>query len=297
MTESGLRRLGPGGTIRLSLMPARPTALFVAASFSLLLVPGLRAQFHNPKTDGAATLNAGAVRAAQMQGAQAGMARAGAARGGGEVIAANGLSGGDMILPPGAREAFRDNNVHLGVMDGKPVSIWGRAIYHSDESFTESKQDAVTSTLTQETKSKNGVTLQRRMITLDAMGRPAEVMIYDGRGQFKYRGVQIYDGLGRFAEEQLYDAKGTLIRRKVQGYDPRGAKMPVRSWDYVANVPPDLKLVITQEDSAAPGNLSGRGTAPTAPAPGAAPGAPGGNNAAPAGEKKGLPRLFGGKKK
>lgn len=297
MTESGLRRVGPGGTIRLPMTFARPTALLAAAVLSLLLVPGLRAQFHNPKADGGATLNAGAVRAAQMQGAQAGMARAGAARGGGEVIAGNGLSGGDMILPPGAREAFRDNNVHLGVMEGKPVSIWGRAIYHSDESFTESKQDAVTSTLTQETKSKNGVTLQRRMITLDAMGRPAEVMIYDGRGQFKYRGLQIYDGLGRFAEEQLYDAKGTLIRRKVQGYDPRGAKLPVRSWDYVANVPPDLKLVITQEDSAAPGNLTGRGAAPAAPASGAAPGAPGGNNAASAGEKKGLPRLFGGKKK
>ncbi len=267
---------------------ARPHALFAASSLSLILAPGLLAQFHSPKADGGASVNTQAVRAAQMQGAQAGMARAGAARGGAETATGNGLAGGDMILPPGAREAFKENNIHLGVMDGKPVSIWGRAIYHSDESYTESKQDSNTSMLTQETKSKNGVLLQRRMITLDQMGRPGEVMIYDGRGQFKYRGLQVYDQLGRFAEEQLYDAKGTLIRRKVQEYDPRGAKMPLRSWDYVANVPPDLKLVITDEDAAAaPGNPGSTSAPQTAtPAPGSG-----------TGEKKGMSRFFGGKKK
>lgn len=268
-----------------------------AAGLCLCFVPGLRAQFHSQKANGATAMNNQTVRAAQMQGAQAGMARAGAARGGSSTATGGGLSGGDMILPPGASEAFRENNVHLGVMNGKPVSIWGRAIYHSDESFTESKQDSNTSMLTQETKSKNGVLLQRRMITLDETGRPGEVMIYDGRGQFKYRGVQVYDTLGRFSEEQIYDSKGTLIRRKVQGYDPRGAKLPLRSWDYVANVPQDLKLVITEEDSVAPGpgGTAARPESPTAtPAPGS-----GKSSDAGSGEKpKGLGfRLFGGKKK
>jgi len=137
--------------------------------------------------------------------------------------------------------------VKLGQMSGKAVDIWGRAIHHSDGSYTESKQDMLTNTLTQDTKSKNGTRLQRRMISLDEMGRPSEAMIYDGRDQFKYRGMQLYDQLGRFSEEQIYDAAGTLIRRKVQEYSPRGEKLPVRSWDYVANVPEDLKLIITRE--------------------------------------------------
>ena len=126
------------------------------------------------------------------------------------------------------------------------ADVWGRGIHHKDGSITESKQDTNTKTLEQITK-KNNVALQRRMIMLDQYGRPTEVMIYDGRGTFKYRGVQVYDTFGRFAEEQIYNPNGDLIRRKVQGYTPQGAKMPVRSWDYIDNVPADLRLVITRE--------------------------------------------------
>jgi hypothetical protein len=82
---------------------------------------------------------------------------------------------------------------------------------------------------------------------LDDWGRPNEIMIYDGRDQFKYRGAHLYDEIGRFREEHLFDANGTLIRRKVQEYDLQGKKLPLRSWDYVANVPKDLQLVITRE--------------------------------------------------
>jgi hypothetical protein len=152
-----------------------------------------------------------------------------------------------MILPEGQRQALSQYGVKLRQTAGKAVDIWGRAIHHSDGSFTESKQDMLTNSLEQITKSKNGTRLQRRMISLDEMGRPSEAMIYDGRDQFKYRGKQLYDQLGRFSEEQIYDPKGTLIRRKVQEYTPRGEKLPVRSWDYVANVPEDLKLIITRE--------------------------------------------------
>ena len=101
------------------------------------------------------------------------------------------MSGGDMVLTSGQRQRFADYNPQIRHMQGKAVDVWGRGIHHADGSFTESKQDNKTKTLEQITK-KNNVTLQRRMIILDQYGRPTEVMIYDGRGTFKYRGVQIY---------------------------------------------------------------------------------------------------------
>lgn len=249
----------------------------------LFLTTGLQAQFHSKTATGQTGVNQVAVNSAQTQ-ANAGMAAAPGA----SPILGGGLGGGDTILSKEAKQALSQYDVKLGHMNGKPVDIWGRAIYHSDESFTESKQDMQTNTLEQVTKSKNGVKLQRRMVMLDERGRPGEVLIYDGRDQFKYRGMQIYDTFGRFSEEQLYDAKGTLIRRKVQEYSPRGDKLPLRSWDYVANVPEDLKLVITQEDAAGPGSATPGAGGPGASTPKA------GSAATP--EKKGGWRLFGGKK-
>jgi hypothetical protein len=203
------------------------------------LTSGLHAQFHLKTETGQTGVNQQAVNSAQQQAAaMSGSAPAGLG---------GGIAGGDMILPEGQRQALSQYGVKLRQTAGKAVDIWGRAIHHSDGSFTESKQDMLTNSLEQITKSKNGTRLQRRMISLDEMGRPSEAMIYDGRDQFKYRGKQIYDQLGRFSEEQIYDAKGTLIRRKVQEYSPRGEKLPVRSWDDVANVPEDLKLIITRE--------------------------------------------------
>lgn len=269
------------------------------------MTSGLQAQFHAPSQNGQTGVNQQAVNSARQQSA----AMAGAAGLGG------GIGGGDMILPEGQRQALSQYGVKLSEMTGKQVDIWGRSIHHSDETYTESKQDMLTNTLKQVTKSKNGTRLQTRMISLDGMGRPSEVMIYDGRDQFKYRGLQLYDKLGRFSEEQIYDAAGTLIRRKVQEYSPRGEKRPVRSWDYVANVPDDLKLVITRESeeqgevaSADPGTktkarqgLFGRATKQASP--------PAATNSMPAAssrpqavdaasEKKGLNlgRFFSGKK-
>lgn len=251
----------------------------------LVTATGLQAQFHSKTSTGNTGVNQAGMNAASTQ---AGHARAGAATGAGSPLSGGGLGGGDMILPDGTKQALSQYKVKLGQMQGKPVDIWGRAIHHSDGSFTESKQDTITNTLEQLTKSKNGVLLQRRMVMLDEFGRPGEVLIYDGREQFKYRGLQIYDTLGRFSEEQLYDAKGTLIRRKVQEYNPRGEKLPLRSWDYVANVPEDLKLVITREDAAGPGS----GPAPAGARSGSTNGASAGGEAAP---KKGW-NLFRSKK-
>ncbi len=293
--SSRLRENGEGETV----MKRAMRKYFV---WSVLLggamTSGLQAQFHAKSETGQTGVNQQAVQSARQQAA----APSGQAAGLG-----GGIGGGDMILPEAQRRALSQYGVRLGEMTGKQVDIWGRAIHHSDETYTESKQDMLTNTLKQVTKSKNGTRLQTRMISLDQMGRPSEVMIYDGRGQFKYRGLQLYDKFGRFSEEQIYDAAGTLIRRKVQEYTARGEKLPVRSWNYVANVPEDLKLVITRE-SEEPG---GGAPAPAAPAKpglfrGAAqrPASPQATSpretadAAPASGKRGLNlgRFFSGKK-
>ncbi|HRQ88998.1 MAG TPA: hypothetical protein PLA50_09385 [Bacteroidia bacterium] len=247
---------------------------------AIALLPDASAQFHGGKS------------AKQPPQQQASAAMAGASRGGGSVVTGGGLGGGDMILPQEVQERFKDNKVKLSQMQGKPIDVWGRAIYHGDDSYTESKHEVEAKTLKQVTKSKNGVTLQERMITLDESDRPIEALIYDGRKQLKYRGVQVYDSFGRFSEEQIYDTKGKLIRRKVQEYSPRGEKLPLRSWDYVANVPEDLKMVITRDDDISVGS-SGAGRQGTAsPKSGNS-----SNAAAPAsGQKKGLKGIFGSKK-
>lgn len=214
------------------------TAITLAAALGTfgIFLPAAQAQFHSKTQTGQAAVNQQAIQQTRMQAAGASHAQAGAA-----------FSGGDMILPDGKRQALAQWNPRISQMNGKNADIWGRAIHHSDGSYTESKQDNLSNTLEQETKSKNGTRLQRRMVMLDQSGRPSEVMIYDGRDQFKYRGLLLYDAMGRFVEEQVYDAEGTLIRRKVQEYTQQGLKMPVRSWDYVANIPADLRLVITEE--------------------------------------------------
>ncbi|MDF1824647.1 MAG: hypothetical protein P1U68_08390 [Verrucomicrobiales bacterium] len=203
-------------------------------------------QFHNKTPTGQAAVNQQAIQQARQQAAGSHSMAGGTSSGNDGAGAA--YSGGDMILPEGKRQALGQYNPRISRMNGKNADIWGRAIHHTDGSYTESKQDNLSNTLEQETKSKNGVRLQRRIVMLDQSGRPAEVMIYDGRDQFKYRGLLLYDAFGRFVEEQVYDAAGTLIRRKVQEYTPQGLKKPARSWDYVENIPSDLKLVITQEE-------------------------------------------------
>ncbi len=198
------------------------------------------AQFHQNKS-GQTGVSKQAVTTAQQQ-AAAMSSQGGITQGGNAQLGTNALS--TIYVSEAHKRAY---GARLGEQETKIIHVWGRAIHHSDGTYTESKQDELTNTLEQITKSENGTKLQRRMVMLDARGRPEEIMIYDGRDKFKYRGVHLYDTLGRFSEEQLYDAEGTLIRRKVQEYSPTGSKLPVRSWDYVENVPEDLKLVITRE--------------------------------------------------
>jgi len=207
--------------------------------------PAAWAQFHSQSSDGQSQINQGAVNQAMQQAAA--MQHSG---GMGSDYAA-GLSGGDMILPEEMRQALAEYGVSIAQLRGRPVDVWGRMIHHGDGSYTESKEDLDRDSLEQITKSRNGVTLQRRLISLDQMKRPSEVLIYNGRDEFRYRGVLLYDRFNRFSEEQIYDAKGNLIRRKVQEYTPDGHKRPLRSWDYVANVPEDLKLIVLRESEEA----------------------------------------------
>ncbi len=196
------------------------------------------AQFHTQEKNGGGTAaNPQAVASSHQQAAalQASLAEAGA-----------NYSGGDVVLPAEQKAALAKWNPRLGQMQGRKVEVWARRIEHSDGTYTESTEDENSNSLQQVTKSANGTELQTRLVRLDRYGRPAEVLIRDGRGKFKYRGLQVYDELGRFSEEQLFDAEGTLIRRKVQEYTSQGFPKPLRSWDYVANVPEDLKLVVTR---------------------------------------------------
>ena len=174
------------------------------------------------------------------------------------VPSANGTS---MVANPNAPAVYRGAQQGAGMIDTRAVDgaklaytdfrtavVWGRAIYHNDDTYTESKQDSETNSLTQETKSANGVTLMRRLISLDTNGNPSEILIYDGRGQYRYRGQILYNRQGRFSEEQIFDTNNQLLRRTIQEYDATGRPLSLKVVDDLAKIPADLKLVITQSD-------------------------------------------------
>lgn len=214
----------------------RRTLVF-AIAITLAFLGSAEAQFHQKgsPSGGATTAPRGTTTAPGQNAAAMREADAGTA-----------YSSGDMILPDSKKEALARWNPRISRMADREIQVWARLIRHSDGSYTESTEDANNNSLEQITKSANGAVLQKRYVQLDAEGKPAEVLIRDGRGKFKYRGVLVYDELGRFSEEQLFDADDNLIRRKVQEYTANGLKKPLRAWDYVENVPDDLKLVITR---------------------------------------------------
>ncbi len=159
-----------------------------------------------------------------------------------------GMNDNSMIIVTDEQRAeFQLNNLRMGEQKDLQVHHLARSIRHSDESFTQTNIEIGANFATQETKSKNGVLLLKRDISFDARGNPKEVLMYDGYKKFKYRGVLFYDQLGRFTEEQLFDAKGEALRRKIQEYDTKGQKLRLRTYDYVKNLPKDLRLVVTRE--------------------------------------------------
>ena len=160
-------------------------------------------------------------------------------------------SASNIYISDAQKAAFSRYDLRVDEQKDLNIDVWGRSIYHSDGSYTESQEhNDGQGFLQQTTYSKNGVEIQRRSITLDQRGMPDEVLIYAGgeNGKLKYRGKHLYDQLGRFSEEHLFSSDGTLIRRKVQEYSAEGKRLPLRSWDYVENVPSDLRLFITREN-------------------------------------------------
>jgi len=213
---------------------------FVAGFLSLVAPAAVQGQFHQQDQKGGVKVNREAVQSASRAGAAT---TTGAAVVGGKgEVGANPYS--TIYLNEAQKRAF---GVRLGKQDDLQITKWGRAIHHPDGTYTQSVAEPGMSKMEQETRSKNGTLLQRRLISLDEYGRAKEVLIYDGRDTFKYRGILFYDGSGRFREEQLFAANGTPLRRKVQEYDLEGKKLPLRSWDYVDNVPSDLQLVVTRQ--------------------------------------------------
>ncbi len=208
----------------------------------LLGLQPVQAQFHKEK-DGQRSLNQGTANPMRKPGEPDNnlVLR-------GRVSKDLGLNDNSMIIVTDEqRTEFRQNNLRMGEQKDMQVHHLARSIQHSDGSFTQTNIEIGTKFATQETKSKNGVLLLRRDISFDERGNPKEVLMYDGYGKLKYRGVLIYDELGRFKEEQLFDAEGEALRRKIQEYDMKGQKLRLRTLDYVKNLPKDLRLVITRE--------------------------------------------------
>lgn len=140
-----------------------------------------------------------------------------------------------------------------GEMDVREPTVWGRAIFHPNGNFTESKLTEGQQTLSQHTyrakkqDSDEPVLMQKRLIKLNASGRPAEVLIYDASGRLTNRGVLFYDQAGRLAEERLFDTGNTLVRRKIQTYAANGEKLPLRTFNYGKGLADDVDLMITRE--------------------------------------------------
>ncbi len=140
-----------------------------------------------------------------------------------------------------------------GEMDARDPAVWGRSIFHPNGNFTESKLDEAQHTLQQHTYRKKNkdsdksILVQKRLIRLNAAGRPKEVLIYDSNGRLTNRGTLFYDTVGRLIEERLFNTNNQLVRRKIQTYQASGQKMPLRTFNYGKGLADDLDLLITPE--------------------------------------------------
>lgn len=140
-----------------------------------------------------------------------------------------------------------------GEMKAREAAVWGRTIFHPNGNFTESKLDEAQRTLQQHTfrakkqDSEPSVLMQKRLIKLNASGRPTEVLIYNAQGSLTNRGTLFYDPLGRLTEERLFDINSRIVRRKIQTYSAEGKKMPLRTFNYGKGLADDVDLLITSE--------------------------------------------------
>jgi len=137
--------------------------------------------------------------------------------------------------------------------------VWGQAKNHPNGNYTVSKVED--STLIQKTFTQPRTAeehqktdderqpVERRVVQLDANGKPLEVLIYDIRNQLKFRGVLVYDRSGVFREERLFNPSGKLVRTRIQEYDSRGKPKPVKTVIDETALGSDISLVITGNES------------------------------------------------
>ncbi len=213
----------------------------------MLVEQAALAQFHQKDKSGASNVNQGAVNAASQPVPSEGGVPIPQT---GRITKDVGLNANStMIMTDAQRAMFRKNKLRMGLQEDLQIDHLARSIQHTDGSYTQTNVEIGSKEIVQITKSKNGVALLTRYISLDERGNPREVMMYrgQGRGELKYRGVLFYDELGRFKEEQLFDAKGASLRRKVQKYGPKGGRLPLKTFENVSNIPSDLQMVVTRE--------------------------------------------------
>ncbi|MCF6311737.1 MAG: hypothetical protein L3J39_04730 [Verrucomicrobiales bacterium] len=159
--------------------------------------------------------------------------------------------GGNVVTPRPSNIDTRDWK--YGEMKAREAAVWGRTIFHPNGNFTESKLDEAQSTLQQQTfrakkqDADSSVLLQKRLIKLNASGRPVEVLIYNAQGALTNRGTLFYDPIGRLTEERLFDTNSRIVRRKIQTYSAEGKKMPLRTFNYGKGSVGDVDLLITSE--------------------------------------------------
>lgn len=274
-----------------------PAGAALAGSLFLGL-PEARAQFHKPGGAPVAAASTTMPGAAQQQPL------------GVPPVAVNGVSPGVQTLSASHAGYVESRYGTVGFMDEARLEVWGKAIHHTDGSYTESKSDVdpESNSLQQVTKSKEGVTLQRREVNLNDLGQPAEVLVFDARDQLRFRGVLTYDAAGRFREEVLYTPKNVAVRRKIQEYSPDGRRAPLKVVDYAkkGEVPEGMELIIRQGQDNPSGNQSRGGrigrresapeAPPAAPTPAPADATPSPGGGQPEAKRPGLlRRVFGGK--
>ena len=152
---------------------------------------------------------------------------------------------------------------------GEAEIAWGSAKHHPNGNYTIEKvidetlvQRTFTPPRTAEEHQKTDderQPIERRVVQLDARGRPAEVLIYDIRNQLKLRGVLIYDNLsGRFLEEQLLTPSNQILRRRVQQYSSAGKPLPIKTYMDEDNIHADTSLVLSGQES--PTGFTGNAT-------------------------------------
>lgn len=171
---------------------------------------------------------------------------------------------GAVVLTPDAiqkAKAAGVKSIGINTIPLKDADVWGRAENHPDGTYTETifddnpenkqYQNLVVQKTRKKSLSGDDPIFLTRKISLNQLGQPAEVRIFEGdgsSGRYKYHGKFIYDSRGRLIEQQLRDSQGKPLRRVIQDYAPDGTPLPLKTVDYASTFPSDLQLVVSRDN-------------------------------------------------